>query len=382
MKPLRVGVVCDLREEEWPSMDVVADKLVEALRRDFRNVIDPVPLRPAMRPRATRLPGLARHPRARIIDRLANRHFDYPRWLSGQRDGFDLFHIADHSYAQLVRTLPAERTVVTCHDLDAFRCVLRPEEEPRSSAFQALVRTTLDGLQHAARIACVSAAVRDELLASGRVDAARVRVVPNGVDEAFSPDADAQADAEAARLLGGDGRTLDVLHVSSVIPRKRVDVLLGAAAVIMRTDERIRLVHVGGPLTAEQLRLASTLGVKPRIVSVPFVETRVLAAIYRRAVVCLLPSDREGFGLPLLEALASGVPAVASNIASLRETGGDAAIYAAPGHAEAFARAALGLIAEDPDAAAVRRRRGVEHARAFTWRAHAAAMTEIYRELA
>ncbi len=381
MKPLRVGIVCDLAEERWPSMDLVADRLIATLARDFPGEVEPVELRPAMRRRATRIPLLSSRPRVRMLDRLANRHFDYPRWLAARRKGFDLFHVVDHSYAQLVLALPEERTVVSCHDLDTFRCVLHPGEEPRSVAFRALVRSTIRGLQRANRIACDSAATRDDLAQSGLVDAARLQVIPNGVDECFSPAANVEADESVEHLLGAQGTTLDVLHVGSVIPRKRIDVLLRAVAVMSRREPRVRLVRVGGALTAGQSRLAADLGISGRIRSLPFLRPQVLAGVYRRAAVCLLPSDREGFGLPVIEALACGTPVVASDLPALRETGGDAAVYCPPGDADAFAHAALSCMA-DLSGRPSRSERGRQQAGKFTWRAHAAALAALYRTLA
>jgi glycosyltransferase involved in cell wall biosynthesis len=114
-------------------------------------------------------------------------------------------------------------------------------------------------------------------------------------------------------------------------------------------------------------------------VELPFVDTRTLAAVYRRASVLMLPSDREGFGLPLLEALASGTPAVVSDTPALRETGGNAAFYCAPGDAAAFDAAVSSVLAA-PDSE--RRRRGLEHAASFTWTAHAARAIDVYREVA
>src|SRR5262249_58441189 len=95
-------------------------------------------------------------------DRLLNRFWDYPRLLGrlARRGGFDLFHLVDHSYAQLVLALPPGRVVVTCHDLDAFRCLLEPGREPRPAWFRAMARRTLGGLRRAAFIACDSEATR------------------------------------------------------------------------------------------------------------------------------------------------------------------------------------------------------------------------------
>jgi glycosyltransferase involved in cell wall biosynthesis len=374
---LRVGIVCDLLEEAWPSMDLVAQQLGSELRTSAADV-DPVLLRPAMRRRATRLPFLAASPQAGMLDRLINRHIDYPRWLSGQRDGIRVFHIVDHSYAQLVLTLPAGRTVVTCHDLDAFRCVIQPDLEPRWPPFRALVRRTLRGLQQAARVVCVSAAVRDELIARALVEPGRLAVVPNGVDCLISPHSDKESDAAAARLIG-PRRTQErvLLHVGSSIDRKRIDVLLRAFALVAADIPGARLVKVGG-LTQAQRELAETLGVLSRITELPFVDRRVLAAVYRRASVVVVPSDREGFGLPVLEAQSCGVPVIASDLAALRETGGRAAIYCPPGVPAGFAGAILSVLHEAP---AERRRLGIEQASGFSWERHARLLAAVYRDI-
>ncbi len=123
---LRVAVIADYLEEGWPSMDLVADMLFDRLQREHASAIEPTLVRPAMRRRAGRLPGGLRSPWMPTLDRVANRLWDYPRAMAGFDGRFDLFHIVDHSYAQLVHRLPAERTIVTCHDLDTFRSVLDP----------------------------------------------------------------------------------------------------------------------------------------------------------------------------------------------------------------------------------------------------------------
>lgn len=373
MTRLRVAVLADFLEEGWPSMDLVAERLVAALRERDTG-IEPVLVRPPMRRRLGRLPGIGRHARARLSDRLAGRYVDYPSWVSRRRPEADVFHVIDHSYAHLVNRLPAARTVVTCHDLDAFGPTLGAGPR-RSRILRRLVASTLRGLQSAARVVCVSEAVRDELAARGLVPASRLRVVPNGVDAMSS--GDQAADSEAERILAGPGRPI-LLHVGSTIPRKRIDVLLRAFAEVLRERPAARLVRVGG-LTGAQRALATELGVVERVVETPFVDRAVLHAIYRRADVTLLPSDGEGFGLPVLESLAAGVPVVASDLPALRQTGGEAAVYCRCGDAAAFARAALALAAEG---GGDRRRLGLERAARFTWAAHAERIEAVYREIA
>ena len=130
MTALHVAVIADYLEEGWPSMDLVADMLFDRLQREHGAAIVPTLVRPPMRRRAGRLP-ISTRGWGRNIDRVANRLWDYPRLVSGLSQRFDVFHIVDHSYAQLVHRLPAARTIVTCHDLDTFRSVFEPDQERR-----------------------------------------------------------------------------------------------------------------------------------------------------------------------------------------------------------------------------------------------------------
>src|SRR5206468_3095008 len=105
-------------------------------------------VRPPFRNRLRRLAGASGV--ARNADRLLNRMWDYPRYARGRVCDFDLFHVCDHSYSQLVHRLPAARTGVYCHDLDTFRCLLEPAAEPRPRWFRAMARHILRGMQKAA----------------------------------------------------------------------------------------------------------------------------------------------------------------------------------------------------------------------------------------
>src|SRR5712671_5615433 len=157
----RIALVTDLREEGWASMDLVGLMLEQGLTA-FSGSIDVTRLCPPMRRRFTGSTGSSsKH--LFNADRVLNRFWDYPRWLRTQLAKFDLFHVMDHSYAQLVHELPPSRTVVTCHDLDAFRCVLDPPQERRPLAIRAMANRTLKGLQKAAWVTCDSASTRDAL---------------------------------------------------------------------------------------------------------------------------------------------------------------------------------------------------------------------------
>jgi glycosyltransferase involved in cell wall biosynthesis len=382
---LRVAIIADFAEEGWRSMDLVADMLVERLAAEHARSVAATLIRPRFVRAMTRLPVVSQTGVGFTTDRALNRFIAYPLRLRAHRGEFDLFHIVDHSYSHLVHQLPAGRTIVACHDLDAFRCLLEPESEPRSPVFRAMTRRILSGMRKAAAIICSTAALREELAARRLVSPDRLSVIPYGVHPACTAMAEPAFDAAAVAMLGGaDPEAPEILHVGSTIPRKRIEVLLRIFAELKRIAPRARLIRVGGSFTPEQARLSRELGIAEAISVLPPLSHPVLAAVYRRAALTVLPSDAEGFGLPVIESLACGTPVVASDLASLREAGGDAAVYCAAGDADAWVAAIAGLLGERaarPDAWQVRRKAAIAHASAFTWSAYAAGTVNVYRSL-
>jgi glycosyltransferase involved in cell wall biosynthesis len=120
------------------------------------------------------------------------------------------------------------------------------------------------------------------------------------------------------------------------------------------------------------------------VAALPFLDERVLAAVYRRADLLLQTSEREGFGLPVVESLACGTPVLASDLPVLREVGGGAATYRTVADVEGWAEAAARLLAErlcEPERWDERRARGVSHAARFSWAEYARRMAAIYQSL-
>ena len=378
---LRVGICCDFPEERWISMDLVGEMLLAELGADRSLGIDATAIRPRLPRRLSRV--FHRSRRSFNADRFLGRFRDYPRIVRAMRGQFDVFHVIDHSYAHLVNDLPPGRTVVTCHDLDAFRLALAPEASRGAPVLTAMARRSLAGLKAAARVICVSDTVRAEIVEMGLIPSSRVSLVPNGVHPALSPEPDPRADNELSTLIGEPSdEVTELLHVGSTIPRKRIDILLQVIATLRRGTRPVRLLRVGGDLEPDQRRLARELGVEDAVISLPFLAPPVLAAVYRRAAVVLQPSDAEGFGLPIVEAMACGTPVVATDLAVLREVGGDAAIYCRRGEIDAWATTIRRLVTvrdSEPELWDTRRRRGIARAKRFSWQAHAEAMAEIYR---
>jgi glycosyltransferase involved in cell wall biosynthesis len=170
-----------------------------------------------------------------------------------------------------------------------------------------------------------------------------------------------------------------VLHVGSCAKRKRIDVLLDVFAEARRAQPALRLVKVGGEWTDALLAQVERLDLARSIVHVTWTDRHSLAWLYRRARVVLFPSEAEGFGLPVIEALACGAPVIASDIPVLREVGGDAVTYAPLADVAAWSRAVVAHL-RDPHVAPPRTAR-LARAGMFSWSAHAATIADAYARL-
>lgn len=372
----RLAVICDLAEENWPSMELVADKLIEGMVANgapFR--VERV--RPPMRRRFTRAPGLANQGTAFNADRLINRMRDYPRYLRRRAAEFDLYHLTDHSYAHLVHELDPARTGVFCHDLDTFRCLLEPETEPRPYWFRRMARRILTGLQKAAVVFHTTDNVRAQIEEFGLIDPERLVQAPYGVAEVF------QSHESTAVELSAELRTFAdepfLLHVGSCIPRKRVEVLFEVMPRLRAEHPQLRLLQVGGTFNDEQRALIEHFGVGEAIVQIPRLDQSTIAALYRRAALVLMPSEAEGFGLPVIEALACGAVVMASDIPVFREVGDAAVVYCPLADVDAWGSTVMRLLA-NPDQAPSRVTR-LARAAEFTWTNHARIIADAYEAI-
>ncbi len=375
--PHHLAILTDFPEEGWRSMDLCGDMLLDHLPRDGPYALGSARLCPPFRRLATRLPMVGQRRAALNADQLLNRFILFPRYARQAARRFDLFHVADHTYAQLVHALPAARTGVYCHDVDAFRCLFDTVANPRPRWFRAMSQRILSGLRKAAVVFHSTAAVGEEINRVGLIDPDRLVHAPYGVTPEFTPGA-TQPEVELPWLADLDGRPW-VLHVGTCNKRKRIDVLLDVVAAVRQTVPDLRLVKVSGEWTAAQRDRIDRLGLAGAITHVGGLARAELAEVYRRATVVLMPSEAEGFGLPVIEALACGAAVVASDIPAMREAGGPAAVYAPVGDVGAWSDLVAKLLA-DPAAAPPRCDR-LAWAGRFTWTAHAEIIARAYHRL-
>lgn len=269
--------------------------------------------------------------------------------------------------------VPATRAplVVTVHDL-AFRH--RPEHFTRHGVrfFERALELTR---RHAALVLCPSEATRADCAAAGLADD-RLRVVPWGVD----PPA-AVGEEEVAGVLRRHG--LDgpyVLWVGTIEPRKNLPALLTAFRRVVEACPGVRLV-LAGPVGWHEDLAEHRAGLEQSVVMTGFVAGRELDALYAGASAFCYPSLMEGFGMPVLEAMAHSCPVVTSRGTATEEVGGEAAILVDPVDVEAIADALVRILSDEAFSA---ERRAASRARAqqFPWSRTAAATVAAYQDVA
>lgn len=265
--------------------------------------------------------------------------------------------------------------VATVHDISYLRY---PQFHPRERV-RFLERHLPPTLQRADALIVDSAYVRDELVSVLGVDAAKLHVVPLGVDAAFRP----QGEAAVAAVLAAHGLRWQgyLLVVATQEPRKNLERLVQAyAGLDAATRARLPLVVVGarGWLDAPLARVLEPLERRGEVRRLGFVADAQLPALYAGAAGFAFPSLYEGFGLPLLEAMASGVPVLTSNAACMPEVVGTAALCVDPLDVDAI-RSGLGRLIGDEGWRAQARTAGLAQAAGYSWQRTVAATLQVYR---
>ena len=245
-------------------------------------------------------------------------------------------------------------SVVTIHD---FTSITMPGRHlPKTIlSFNLFIGRSLE---LASRVACVSRSAAHQTMRGFGVPASRIEIVPNGVDDFFSP--------------GGEENDY-IFYAGTLEPRKGIGDLLDAWAAL--PEPRPRLVLAGDRGWRTHVPKISGIEVTG------FVSRERLRDLYRHALVFVYPSRFEGFGLPPLEAMACGAPVIATRTGAIPDFAGDAAVLVEPGSREEL-REALRRVVGDRELRRDLRARGPQRAALYRWDASALAMARLLEEAA
>jgi glycosyltransferase involved in cell wall biosynthesis len=291
--------------------------------------------------------------------------------LQTRQDNIDIFH-------GTVNTLPyglRAAKVVTVHDL-AF---MRFPNQVTKKRYHYLKFMVGSSVRRADLVLTPSEATRRDVAEFCGIDADRVVVTPLGVDPGFQPPSLQQVTAIRERF--GLVRPY-ILTVGTIEPRKNLARLVQAFAQVSgEFPHDLVLVGPEGWLMDEIEGAIATSGIAERVRRIGFADDAALVALYGGADAVAMPSLYEGFGLPLLEAMASGAPVLTSNVSALPEVAGEAAELVDPTSVESIAEGLSALLGSESRRDSLRRF-GLERAAQFTWDRTAALTVAGYQRVA
>lgn len=294
--------------------------------------------------------------------------------LSLGRAGATLFHAPHY----VLPPLTPCRAIVTIHDCIHLRF---PQYLPNRLAYVYARAQLWSATRQARRILTVSQASKQDIVRFCDIPASKITVIPNAIDERFRrtpPDADLVRVRERYQLP-----ERFIMYAGNVKPHKNVERLIDAFVEVRRRGFGDLGLLLSGSEVSQHATLRRAVhrhNLHKHVRFLGYQTTESLAALYRLADLFVFPSLYEGFGLSPLEAIASGTPVVASNVSSLPEVLGDAAVLVDPLDATAIADG-ITRVLEDADLRADLQRRGLARAGRFSWEQSVKRVRRIYQEI-
>lgn len=308
---------------------------------------------------------------SRYIDGFIRRYV-YPHIVRLFQKTDHVHHITNQDLAFLLTKMELPRTVITCYDLIPWVYY-----KNRSAYW----RRNIEGLCRADRIITISEFSKDEIIKHTGIPAERIDVVYCGVDrDVFYP----KRDKSPLREWGIHENQKVILYVGSEEPRKNLETLVEAIAHVCQEIPDIILLKVGSPGMGgdrkKTLALVKTHHLEDNVIFTGDVSEYLLAKYYNAADIFVFPSLYEGFGLPIIEAMACGCPVIASNSSSIPEVVGDGAVLVNSINPEEIAKAALELLTHDEKRTGVIEK-GLFRISKFKWDEAAEKTIRIYESM-
>jgi len=330
------------------SMDVYAQNLFQNLCKlsDFNIQL--------FRPEDLRIP---------LVGKYLTFWIYYP--FVAQRQKADINHIIDHSLSHLIYGLDPKKTIITCHDLIGL-------EIPDSTPFwkrRIFWSNIIKNISKAQKVIAGSQHTKDNILKYSLYKSNDIVVIYEGLSTKFRQ---IEKDKIEGRFKFGKPA---ILHVGHDNFYKNVEGLIKAVALLRK---QVLLVKVG-PISKRQFRLLKRL--KIDFVQFMGLSEEELVQVYNAVDLLVYPSWYEGFGFPVLEAMACGCPVICSNVGSLPEVASDAAIMVSPDDISGIT-GAIERILENQDLKQQLYGKGLRQAKKFSWEKTAMETADVYRKIA
>lgn len=299
---------------------------------------------------------------------------EIPEWLD--REGADIFHLPQNGF-RTPEKMHHTKIIVTIHDLIPYFV----PEMVRTSFLKRFTAEMPKIVERADHITTVSETSKKDLIHLFSIDPCKITVIPSAPSEMLRP-----LPVEEARIYLRKKFRLAkpyILYVGGLNPRKNVAELIYAYSKIYRDLPSVcTLVIPGAPgkHLFKLKQLAESLGLGEEVIFIGFVNSEDLPWLYNGASLFVYPSLYEGFGLPPIEAMACGIPVITSNVSSLPEVVGDAALTVNPYDTLQIAETILSVLTQK-DLALTLSKKGLRHALKYTWKTNALRMLEVYRKV-
>lgn len=313
----------------------------------------------------------------------------YGRWIKYPRAirniEADVYHILDHSHATLAGAVDPDRTVVTCFDIIPLLFMKGIVDVPYKPWVLRSFLKRIEAMRSCARVLCVSQSTRNDLITHAGFSPEQISIVPIGLEsdfQALPPNGlsleDEHLDFAARHRL--DPNRVYILQVGTRNRYKNTPVVLEVLAGLKTAIPNVALLRVGADFFDDETDIVNALGLRGDVFHLGRVSEADLRAVYRFAKALHFPSLYEGFGWPVLEAMASGCPILASDRASLPEVVGNPDFTASPDEISTQVEKLHRLIMDSTHREAAVRH-GLTRASYYSWDATAHACLSIYEDV-
>lgn len=288
----------------------------------------------------------------------------YPNIVKRQKA--DVNHILDHSLSHLTDSLDPKRTVITCHDLVGL-------EEPKSSPFwkrSSFWKNIIRNMLKVRKLIAVSKHTKEDILKYSSYKQKDIVVIYQGIDKNIFKILDRERCRQKFKI-----NKPTILHVGHSNYYKNVEGLIKA---MVKLDKDIRFIKVGF-LSDSQLNLLRNF--KIDFMQFEYLCQEEIVEVYNAIDLLVYPSWHEGFGFPVIEAMACGCPVVCSNVSCLPEIVGEAAVMVSPDDISGMAKA-IGRVLESEQLRIELIQKGLRQVRKFSWEDTARETIDVYNEIA